>query len=84
MPSIPAWRRYSNGENWLEDRTVYVSLEPDSDGVHYRGGQVSLDRPKSGRIYQRPLRAIPGEAPNFDSASRRSTSRKVLAKCSSS
>lgn len=35
---------------WLEDRTVYVSLEPEQDGKHYRAGRISIERPRSGRF----------------------------------
>jgi uncharacterized membrane-anchored protein len=51
-PSPPSWRRGYSGDSWLEDRAVYVSLEPDDDGVHYRAGDVSVDRPKSGRYLE--------------------------------
>lgn len=48
-PAVPSWRRGYSGDSWLEDRTVYVSLEPESDGLHYRAGKFSVERPKSGR-----------------------------------
>jgi len=32
----------------LEGRTVYVPLVPDSNGVHMRGGTVTLEKPASG------------------------------------
>jgi uncharacterized membrane-anchored protein len=48
-PTAPSWRRGFSSDSWLKDRTVYVSLEPESDGLHYRAGEISVDRPKSGR-----------------------------------
>jgi len=48
-PVEPSWRRGFSSDAWLEDRTVYVSLEPEADGVHYRAGEISVERPKSGR-----------------------------------
>ena len=52
-PAMPSWRRGFSGDSWLEDRTVYVSLEPESDGLHYRAREISVDRPKSGRYLTR-------------------------------
>ena len=34
-------------DEW-EDRTVYVTLEPDPDGEHWHGTSASFERPKSG------------------------------------
>jgi uncharacterized membrane-anchored protein len=34
---------------WWDDRPVYVSLEPQADGKHYRAATISVDRPTSGR-----------------------------------
>jgi uncharacterized membrane-anchored protein len=49
VPNPPAWRStYRDEYAWLEDRAVYVSLEPEADGEHYRAGKFSVDRPASG------------------------------------
>ncbi len=48
-PAPPSWRRGYSHDSWLDDRAVYVSLEPEDDGVHYRAGEISLERPRSGR-----------------------------------
>ena len=47
--SIPPRWKTSSPDSWLEDRTVYVSLEPEPDGKHYRGGEISVHRPSTGR-----------------------------------
>jgi hypothetical protein len=49
MPTRPSWQRSGLGDSWLEDRSVYVSLVPDTDGMHYAASEVSFDRPRSGR-----------------------------------
>lgn len=36
-------------DSWWNDRAVYVSLEPQADGKHYRAATISVDRPTSGR-----------------------------------
>ncbi|MEX0977960.1 MAG: GDYXXLXY domain-containing protein, partial [Pirellulales bacterium] len=36
-------------DSWWNDRAVYVSLEAEADGKHYRAGAMSVDRPTSGR-----------------------------------
>ena len=40
---------YRTQDSWWNDRAVYVSLEPEADGKHYRASGVSVDRPNSGR-----------------------------------
>jgi len=47
--SIPSRWQSRSQDSWLEDRTVYVSLVPEPDGKHYRGGEVSVHRPTTGR-----------------------------------
>jgi uncharacterized membrane-anchored protein len=37
-----------NGSERVEGQTVYVSLVPEADGQHYRGGSYSLTPPASG------------------------------------
>jgi uncharacterized membrane-anchored protein len=49
LPVRPSWQRPAADDAWLEDRTVYVSLEPDADGKHYVGAGVSFERPTKGR-----------------------------------
>ena len=41
----------SNGyiSPWMDDRTVYVTLEPEPDGKHYKPVAYSVDRPRAGR-----------------------------------
>lgn len=56
----PAWHpRERQNDAWLEDRTIYVSLEPEADGKHYRSGGVSLDRPKAGRYLKGKYARLP-------------------------
>jgi uncharacterized membrane-anchored protein len=36
-------------------QVVYVTLVPDADGVHFTGGEVSIDRPSSGKFIRGTL-----------------------------
>jgi uncharacterized membrane-anchored protein len=48
-PAPPSWRNdYRRDSAWI-DRTVYVRLEPEPDGRHYKAAGYSLERPSSGR-----------------------------------
>ncbi len=50
LPEPPRWRPGARqSDSWLEDRTVFASLEPEPDGKHYRAGEISVNRPASGR-----------------------------------
>ena len=50
LPDPPDWRGGSRqSDSWLEDRTVFASLEPEPDGNHYRAGAISVHRPRAGR-----------------------------------
>ena len=44
-----SWRRWSRDE-WIEERTVYVTLEPTADGKPWRGVKTSIHQPASGRF----------------------------------
>ena len=46
IPGLPA--QNGNASDRLQGRTVYVSLVPEADGLHYRGGGYSLAPPASG------------------------------------
>jgi len=41
---------YWNRDSWLEERTVYVTLEPDADGRFWRGVKTSVHKPASGKF----------------------------------
>jgi uncharacterized membrane-anchored protein len=44
-----SWRSWSR-DQWMEERTVYVTLEPDADGKPWRGVKTSIHPPASGRF----------------------------------
>ncbi|MBI3861534.1 MAG: GDYXXLXY domain-containing protein [Planctomycetia bacterium] len=44
------WHRRWDSEAYLEDRTVYVSIEPDADGSHWHATKYSTERPASGKF----------------------------------
>jgi uncharacterized membrane-anchored protein len=44
-----SWR-YWNRDQWMEERTVYVTLEPDAGGKLWRGVKTSIHPPASGRF----------------------------------
>jgi uncharacterized membrane-anchored protein len=46
IPGLPV--QNGNESARLRGRTVYVSLVPEADGLHYRGGSYSLTPPASG------------------------------------
>jgi len=43
-------RRYWDRDQWMEERTVYVTLEPDADGKLWRGVKTSVNPPASGKF----------------------------------
>jgi len=47
IAGLSAPRTMSNAQQW-QGRAVYVALEPESDGLHYRGGPVSTVPPPPG------------------------------------
>ncbi len=44
-----AWR-YWDRDDWLDERTVYVTLEPDADGKFWRSVKASVNKPASGKF----------------------------------
>jgi uncharacterized membrane-anchored protein len=44
------WSRRADRDQWLMDRTVYATLEPDTDGRHWKAGTFSVSKPGSGRF----------------------------------
>jgi len=42
--------RYWNRDEWLEERIVYVTLEPEADGKLWRGVKTSVSKPASGKF----------------------------------
>lgn len=40
-------RRFDD-DQWLNDRTIYVRIEPEADGKHWKGTEASLHPPASG------------------------------------
>jgi uncharacterized membrane protein/uncharacterized membrane-anchored protein len=44
-----SWRDWDR-DQWMEERTVYVSLEPAADGKPWRGVKTSVNKPESGRF----------------------------------
>ena len=44
-----AWR-YWDRDDWLEERTVYVTLEPDASGGFWRGAKASVNKPTAGKF----------------------------------
>jgi uncharacterized membrane protein/uncharacterized membrane-anchored protein len=44
-----SWR-YWDRDQWMEERTVYVSLEPDADGKFWRGVKTSIHPPAIGKF----------------------------------
>ncbi|MBI5817655.1 MAG: GDYXXLXY domain-containing protein [Verrucomicrobia bacterium] len=42
--------RYWERNSWLEERTVYVTLEPDAGGKLWRGVKASVHKPASGKF----------------------------------
>jgi len=44
------WSRRANRDQWLADRIVYATLEPDADGRHWKAGAVSVNKPDSGKF----------------------------------
>jgi len=63
IEGIPSSRQPQGGSNYNypprepEEQTVYVSLEPDADGTHWRGTRFSIQRPATGKyicgVYRR-------------------------------
>jgi uncharacterized membrane-anchored protein len=47
VAGLPLPRNSANTREW-QGRTVYVTLEPESDGLHYRGGPVRTIPPPPG------------------------------------
>jgi uncharacterized membrane-anchored protein len=47
-PGLAPQTEFGSYDSWWDDRTVYVSLEPEADGQHYRAAAISVDRPASG------------------------------------
>lgn len=45
-----AYWRYWSRDQWMEERTVYVTLEPDADGKLWRSAKASVNKPASGRF----------------------------------
>ena len=43
-----AWRYWRDA--WLDERTVYVTLEPDADGKSWRSAKASVNKPASGKF----------------------------------
>ncbi|MBI5686625.1 MAG: GDYXXLXY domain-containing protein [Verrucomicrobia bacterium] len=43
-------RQYWDRDQWMEERTVYVTLEPDADGKLWRGAKTSIHPPASGKF----------------------------------
>jgi uncharacterized membrane-anchored protein len=52
MSSLPIDGDEVSRSEWADDRVVFVTLEPEIDGVHWRGVKASLNRPTSGRYIQ--------------------------------
>ena len=44
------WSRRWDRDAYLEDRTVYVTIEPEADGRHWHAVKYSTERPKSGKF----------------------------------
>ena len=44
-----SWRYWSR-DQWMEERIVYVTLEPEADGKLWRGVKASVNKPASGRF----------------------------------
>ena len=42
--------RYWARDDWLEERPVYVTLEPDASGRFWRGVKTSVNKPASGKF----------------------------------
>lgn len=44
------WARHVNQSAETQDKTVYVTVEPDADGRHWRGVKYSTERPTAGKF----------------------------------
>lgn len=52
MSSLPIDGVDENRSEWADDRVVFVTLEPEIDGMHWRGVRASLNKPTSGKYIQ--------------------------------
>lgn len=54
IDDMPGNRMNANDDRW-QGRTVYVGLEPEEDGLHYRGTEVHFTPPPSGKFIKGTL-----------------------------
>jgi len=52
MSSLPIDGVEENRSEWADDRVVFVTLECEEDGVHWRGVKASLNKPAKGKYIQ--------------------------------
>ncbi|MFN5467393.1 MAG: GDYXXLXY domain-containing protein [Pirellulaceae bacterium] len=52
MSSLPIDGVEGNRSEWADDRVVFVTLECEEDGVHWRGVKASLNKPAKGKYIQ--------------------------------
>lgn len=57
------WSRRTNRDAWLADRMVYVTLEPEPDGRHWKAGTISTEQPASGKFIRGTYSPQFGQAP---------------------
>jgi uncharacterized membrane-anchored protein len=50
VPGAGQQVRYWTRDQWLDERTVYATLEPDADGKYWRATKASIHKPTSGKF----------------------------------